>query len=64
MTEGRGNSDIGEADMKTVGRPRVELGKGRTHVEMERTRLIWNLGMGINNCWTKHRRMRRMRALL
>lgn len=59
-----GHSDVGEADMKALGRPRVELGKGRTHVEVERTRLIWNLGMGINNRWAKHRRMRMMRELL
>lgn len=52
VTEGRGKSDAGEADMKTVGRP-VELGWGRTHVEVEWTELIWNLGTGINNCWAK-----------
>lgn len=60
VTEGRGNSDIGVADVKSVARPRVEMGKGRTHVEVGRTRLIWNLGMGINNCWAKHRRMREL----
>lgn len=45
-----------EADMKTVGRPTAELAMGSTHVEVEWASLIWNLGMGINNCWAKHRR--------
>lgn len=36
----------------TFGRP-----GGRTHIEVDWTRLIGNLGMGINNCWAKHQRM-------
>lgn len=46
-----------EADMKTVGRPTVELAMGSTQVEIEWTSLVRNLGMGIYNCWAKHRRM-------